>query len=296
VPLFLELLFPPEVIQMREFTPSRRVLLLLAVVILSGIFAGCAAKASERAAAPAADPAKVTDASNGATIDIETGGPADTVRVFYKRLRDRDIRAAMYMTNMRPAIEGLTDTELKEFSVDFEKLAVQVPADLKINGEIVSGDRATVTIELPAADKPETQTIRLRRQKDVWVLMSVDEAGERRMKADGKQYFYNLRIDVHHEEAEAMLRRIAKGELVYSAQNQGVYADLRTLVGQGLIPDDATSATSTGYVYTINLDAERKTYYATATPVEYGKSGKLSFLLDGAALSKRDTGGTPLTK
>ncbi len=281
---------------MREFTPSRRVLLLLAVVILSGIFAGCAAKASERAAAPAADPAKVTDASNGATIDIETGGPADTVRVFYKRLRDRDIRAAMYMTNMRPAIEGLTDTELKEFSVDFEKLAVQVPADLKINGEIVSGDRATVTIELPAADKPETQTIRLRRQKDVWVLMSVDEAGERRMKADGKQYFYNLRIDVHHEEAEAMLRRIAKGELVYSAQNQGVYADLRTLVGQGLIPDDATSATSTGYVYTINLDAERKTYYATATPVEYGKSGKLSFLLDGAALSKRDTGGTPLTK
>lgn len=281
---------------MREFTPSRRVLLLLAVVILSGIFAGCAAKASERAAAPAADPAKVTDASNGATIDIETGGPADTVRVFYKRLRDRDIRAAMYMTNMRPAIEGLTDAELKEFSVDFEKLAVQVPADLKINGEIVSGDRATVTIELPAADKPETQTIRLRRQKDVWVLMSVDEAGERRMKADGKQYFYNLRIDVHHEEAEAMLRRIAKGELVYSAQNQGVYADLRTLVGQGLIPDDATSATSTGYVYTINLDAERKTYYATATPVEYGKSGKLSFLLDGAALSKRDTGGTPLTK
>ncbi len=281
---------------MREFTPSRRVLLLLAVVILSGIFAGCAAKASERAAAPAADPAKVTDASNGATIDIETGGPADTVRVFYKRLRDRDIRAAMYMTNMRPAIEGLIDAELKEFSVDFEKLAVQVPADLKINGEIVSGDRATVTIELPAADKPETQTIRLRRQKDVWVLMSVDEAGERRMKADGKQYFYNLRIDVHHEEAEAMLRRIAKGELVYSAQNQGVYADLRTLVGQGLIPDDATSATSTGYVYTINLDAERKTYYATATPVEYGKSGKLSFLLDGAALSKRDTGGTPLTK
>lgn len=281
---------------MREFTPSRRVLLLLAVVILSGIFAGCAAKASERAAAPAADPAKVTDASNGATIDIETGGPADTVRVFYKRLRDRDIRAAMYMTNMRPAIEGLIDAELKEFSVDFEKLAVQVPADLKINGEIVSGDRATVTIELPAADKPETQTIRLRRQKDVWVLMSVDDAGERRMKADGKQYFYNLRIEVHHEEAEAMLRRIAKGELVYSAQNQGVYADLRTLVGQGLIPDDATSATSTGYVYTINLDAERKTYYATATPVEYGKSGKLSFLLDGAALSKRDTGGTPLTK
>lgn len=281
---------------MREFTPSRCVLLMLAVVVLSALFAGCAARASEREAAPAADPVKAADATKGATIDIEAGGPADTVRVFYRRLRDRDIRAAMYMTNMRPAIEGLTDAELKEFSVDFEKLAVQVPADLKINGEIVSGDRATVTIELPASEKPETQTIQLRRQNDVWVLMSVDEAGERRMKADGKLYFYNLRIDVHHEEAEAMLRRIAKGELVYSAQNQGVYADLRTLVGQGLIPDDAMSGTSTGYVYAINLDAERKSYYATATPVEYGKSGKLSFILDGAALSKRDTGGTPLTK
>lgn len=281
---------------MREIAPSRRILPLLAIAAVSFLIAGCSAKASEKATAPAADVVNTTAAAKGATIDIEAGGPADTVRVFYRRLRDREIRAAMYMTNMRPAIEGLTDAELKEFSVDFEKLAVQVPADLKINGEIVSGDRATVTIELPTSEKPETQTIQLRRQNDVWVLMSVDEAGEQRMKADGKLYFYNLRIDVHHDEAEAMLRRIAKGQLVYAAQNQGVYADLRTLVGQGLIPDDAMSTTSTGYVYAVNLDAERKSYYATATPVEYGKSGKLSFMLDGAALSKRDTGGTSLTK
>lgn len=281
---------------MRKIAPSQRAFLLLAVVVLPVMMAGCSARASEKAAAPGAEPVIATDAATGATIEIEAGGPADTVRAFYKHLRGRNIRAAMFLTNMRPAIEGLTDAELKEFSVDFEKLAVQVPADLKINGEIVSGDRATVTVELPAAEKPETQAIQLRRQNDVWVLMSVDEAGERPMKADGKQYFYNLRIDVHHEEAEAMLRRIAKGQLVYAAQNQGVYADLRTLVAQGLIPDDAMSGASTGYTYAIDLDAERKNYFATATPVEYEKSGKLSFLLDGAALSKRDTGGTPLTK
>src|SRR2546423_469011 len=90
--------------------------------------------------------------AKSAAIDIAQGGPADTVRAFYRDLRARKFREAIFLTNLRPAVEGLTDIELKDFAVDFETLAGQVPADLEINGEIISGDHATVTANLPGED------------------------------------------------------------------------------------------------------------------------------------------------
>ncbi|MEZ5422161.1 MAG: hypothetical protein R2682_03580, partial [Pyrinomonadaceae bacterium] len=84
-------------------------------------------------------------APRGASIEIETGGPADTVRTFYKLLREKKFRDALFLTNLRPAIESLNDTELKDFSLDFEAIAGSIPTEIEINGEIVSGDNATVT-------------------------------------------------------------------------------------------------------------------------------------------------------
>jgi hypothetical protein len=244
------------------------------------------------------EPVKIADAEQpkGPTIDIEPGGPADTVRAFYSHLRDKKFREAVFLTNIRPAIEGLTDAELKDFALDFEAVSGQVPSDVEINGEIVSGDKATVTVNLPKApgEKSQTQTLDLRRENGVWVLLTIDPDGEKRMKAEGKQYFYNLRIESHHDEAHAMLNRIAKGQLVYSTQNEGAYADLRTLVGQGLVPDDVNSSTTTGYNYAVILTDDKRSYSATAVPAEYGRSGKLSFLLDKSGITSKDNGGKPL--
>lgn len=284
---------------MREFAPSRRVLPSLILLALVALSVGCSTKASSEKAPPTTtEPSTATETTKGATIDITPGGPADTVRAFYRHLRDRNIRGAMFLTNMRPAIEGLTDAELKDFSLDFERIAGQVPAEIKINGEIVSGDKASVTVELPpaAGEEAETQRIQLRRENGIWVLLSVGEDGERKMKAEGKQYFYNLRIETHHEEAQAMLKRIGKGQLVYAAQNGGVNGDLQALVAQGLVPDDALSGASTGYNYSIDLGPEGRSYTASAVPVEYGKSGKLSFLLDSGSIASRDNGGKALAK
>src|SRR5688572_25835966 len=61
--------------------------------------------------------ANAEPASKGATIPIEPNGPADTVRVFYKHLREKKFREALFLTNLRPAIEGLTDNELKDFAL-----------------------------------------------------------------------------------------------------------------------------------------------------------------------------------
>lgn len=246
------------------------------------------------------DPGNV---SKGATIQIDPNGPADTVRVFYKLLRERKFREAIFLTNLRPAIEGLTESELKDFQVDFEAIAGEVPLELKINGEIISGRLATVTANLPDEESEvnKVQTIKLRRQNGVWIILSADENAEKRIKQDGKKYLNNLRIQTHEDEARRMLDRISKAEIAYSLQNGGDYADISELVAGGLLPDDVQSSASTGYTYAIEVAADKKKYSATATPATYGKSGRLSFVvvLDSksiAHLNSSDNSGKPLSK
>ena len=252
--------------------------------------------AANRAAADPNEP-------KGATIPIDPNGPADTVREFYRLLREKKFREAIFLTNMRPAIEGLTDMEMKDFALDFETIAGEVPAVIEINGEIITGDNASVTANLPTpdGDKKETQPIKLRRENGIWVILSVDEEAETQIKKEGKNYFYALRIQTHEKEAKTMLDRIVKAELAHSLQNGGVYADMPTLVTAGLLPEDITTSSSTGYNYTIQLIDGNKKYSATATPATYGKSGKLSYRLTidakGIAhVTAKDNGGKVLNK
>ena len=239
----------------------------------------------------------------GATIEIEPNGPADTVRAFYRLLKEKKFREAIFLTNLRPAVEGLTDTELKDFALDFEALAGTIPAEVEINGEITTGDIATVTANLPNedGDKNEIQTIKLRRENGVWIITTADDEAAKRIKAEGKQYFYNLRIETHQEEARKMLERISKAQLAYSLQNGGVVTDFDTLISSGFLPDDVKTSESTGYSYVVNLTPDKRRYTATATPATYGKSGKMSYFLqlDGKGVShvtSKDTGGVPMTK
>jgi hypothetical protein len=192
---------------------------------------------------------------------------------------------------------------MKDFALDFETIAGQVPAQIEINGEIITGDNATVTANLPNddGDKQELQAIKLRRENGVWIILSVDDEAERQIKKDGKNYFYVLRIQTHEQEARNMLDRIVKAELAHSLQNGGVYADMGTLVTSGLLPEDIRSSESTGYNYSIWVSDDKKVYSATATPAVYGRSGNMSYLLQidakGIAhVASKDTGGKPISK
>jgi hypothetical protein len=237
-------------------------------------------------------------------IQITSGSPADTVRIFYKNLRERRFKEAMMMTNLRIAVEGLTDEEMKDLSTDFEPLAAQVPADIEINGEIITNNQATVTAKLPNDDTGamELKPLKLRREKDEWVMIIAEPEAENAAKKEGKNYFFSLRLDIHHVEAENMMQRIAKAETIYSMQNAGAYADMQTLVSMSYLPTDVQSTESTGYRFTISVETDGKKYFATAEPAVYGRSGKLSFLLesDGAGQQARlksdDNKGKPLKK
>lgn len=277
----------------------RSVFGVAALLAFAFLVNGCSAAVSRAEANTAAKTADL--AKKGAAIKIEPNSPADIVRVFYKHLREKKFREAIYLTNLRPAIEGLSDAELKDYQVDFENIAKQVPAEIEINGEIVTGDKATVTAKMPGEDldKTELQEVRLRKGSDGWMIITVDESAEARIKQEGKNYFRNLRIETHQDEAKTMLDRIAKAQMAHSAQNGGKYADMRTLVDAKLLPADIMSAESTGYAYVITVTDGGGRYYATATPAEYGRSGVNSFLVrlsekGSPLLSSKDTGGKPL--
>ena len=197
----------------------------------------------------------------------------------------------------------MLDAELKEFQVDFEVIANKVPAVLTINGEIVSGDKATVTASLPGEEpeKLEAQSVDLRKEGDVWVILTVDEAAEARIKKEGKNYFYVLKVETHEDEARDMLDRISRAELAYSALNGGNFAMIDQLLAAELLPEDIKTSASTGYNYAVTLSPDKQIWTAHATPAEYGKSGRLSFFLtsDGKStprISSKDNGGKPLDK
>ena len=291
---------------------TRTLTLLYCLISLSVFAAGCSvaepastlANVERPASSNGAAPVNAEPAAKGPTIEIEPNGPADTVRVFYKHLRERRFREALFLTNLRPAIEGLTDIELKDFALDFESIAGAVPAEVEINGEIITGESATVTANLPnnATDKTELQTIRLQKKSDnFWMILTVDEIAAKKIKNQGKNYFYQLRIETHEHEARKMLERISKAQLAHSLQNNGLFTDMRSLIESGLLAEDAATSASTGYDYAINVAPDNTTYNATATPSEYGKSGKLSFLLNLDAkkisrVSSKDTGGKAMSK
>lgn len=213
-------------------------------------------------------------------IEIKKDSPADTVRVFYKNLREGKFREALFLTNLRPAIEGLTDGELKDLQVDFANLAKQIPSEVEINGEIIAGREATVMAKLPdnETDKTDVQQIKLRRgENGVWTILTLDDEAAKIVEKEGKNYLFNLRIETHEREARKMFDRIAKAQMVFAAQNGGQYGDLRALVAGGLLPEDALASESTGYNYKIALGADKKSYKASAEPAVYGKTGRLSF-------------------
>lgn len=237
-------------------------------------------------------------------IVVAPNSPADAVRVFYKKLRERRFREAMMMTNLRPAIEGLTDAEMQDLNADFEPIARQIPADIQINGEIVTGNTATVTAKMPNDDTGvlEDKPFTLRRDGDGWIILTADEKAEAIVKKEGKNYFFNVRIEIHQTEAKMMMERIAKAQAIYSLRSEGAFADMQTLVAQGLLAADVQSSESTGYRYTITPSSDKKKYFATAEPAVYGKTGKLSFLIEAESAKKdarfrsEDKKGEPLKK
>ena len=224
--------------------------------------------------------------------------PSDTVREFYKAMREKRFRDAWALSIYQPAVEGLSQQEYDELLPEFEKTALavteKVPAKLQITNEVVSGDTAVVMMKVLDADnKEKLEQATLIKTASGWILG--DAENQALVRKAGKKFFFNARIDAHHNEVQDMLTRISLAQVVHSQQHGGLFGDMAALISGGLIPKDLETPESTGYRFRITTSPDRKSWSASAEPAEYGRSGKLSFHLDPAGVRSADVGGKALS-
>jgi hypothetical protein len=242
-------------------------------------------------AVPAAPAGSVTQ-----TTAAQARTPTETVRAFYKALREKRFREAFAISIYKPAVEGLSQKEFEELRPEFDKMAAAVPDNVEISGEQISGDTATVFVKVTSDDPgaaAQSEPITLMRRNGEWIIG--DPESEKVVQADGKEFFLKARIKTHHSEVESMMERIMLAETVYAQQHTGQFADLSMLVNAGLVPKDIEATESTGYHFHITLAPDHKGYTAGAEPALYNETGKFSYYLDNKiGLQSDDVGGKPL--
>jgi hypothetical protein len=212
-------------------------------------------------------------------------------------LREKKFREAFMMSIYRSAIETLSAQEFEELRPDFEKMALavseKIPAKIDVSGEQVSGDAATVFVKVLDADgKEKIEPASLIKVDNSWIIG--DKENLELVKKAGKQFFFEARINAHHSDVQDMMTRISLGQVLYSQNHNGQFGNLAELVAAGVVPKDIEGIESTGYRFQINRSTDGKSWYATAEPAQYGRSGRLSFYLDATGVRSGDTGGKPL--
>lgn len=223
--------------------------------------------------------------------------PAETVRDFYRFLREKKFREAFAISIYAPALEGLSKQEFEELRPDFEKMALavseKIPEKLSITGEQISGDAATVFLHVLDADgKDKVEPASLIKLNNVWIVG--DRENLELVKKDGKKFFFEARINAHHNDVQDMMTRITLAQVAYSQSHDGKFGNLAELISAGFVPKDIETTDSTGYRFQIIKSADAKTWFATAEPAQYGRTGRLSFHLDSTGVRSGDTGGKPL--
>jgi len=232
--------------------------------------------------------------AGGGAIGQNPGrSPSDTVREFYKLMRDKKFREAFAMSIYKPAIDGLSKSEFDDLRSDFDKMAAVMPEKVDLTGEQISGEAATVFVRVKADDAAEqAQPMSLIRVNGNWIIG--DKENQEIVKKAGKEFFFNARIDTHHSEVQSMLQRITLAQVVYSQQHNGQYGNMAELITACLLPKDLEGTESTGYSFHVVRSPDGKTWTATAEPAQYGRTGRLSFFLDQSGVRSGDAGGKPL--
>jgi len=220
--------------------------------------------------------------------------PSDTVREFYKAMREKRFREAFDLSIYKPAIDGLKPEEFNDLRPDFESMAAAIPDKVELTGEQISGDGATVFVKVKDSESGgQAEPVSLIRVNGIWIIG--DQENQAIVNKAGKDFFFNARIDTHHQEVQNMLQRIALAQVVYSQQHNGQFGDMAALITAGLVPKDLEGTQSTGYRFSVVVSSDRKAWTAAAEPAQYGRSGKLSFIMDKNGVKKADEGGRPLT-
>jgi hypothetical protein len=100
-----------------------------------------------------------------------------------------------------------------------------------------------------------------------------------------------LSPEMNEAVAVSLLRSIASAENTYKeTEGKGNFASLEKLISAKMLPRESLDK----YGYRFDVMASGTTFEATATPVEYGKTGKMSYYIDNSGVVRGgDHGGGP---
>jgi hypothetical protein len=137
--------------------------------------------------------------------------PTETMREFYRMMREKKYREAFGISIYRAAIEGLSAQEYDDLKPDFDKMAVavseKIPEKVDITGEQISGDAATVFVKVLDADgKEKIEPASLIKVDNGWIVG--DRENLELVRKEGKKFFFEARINAHHSDVQDMLTRI----------------------------------------------------------------------------------------
>lgn len=262
-----------------DLPPSVLVRLLTSTFVLLILVASPVACTAKTSAPPAAQPRT----------------PSDVVREFYKAMREHRFKEAFSLTIYKSAVEGLTAEETELLRPGFEEKAAQIPANVEIMGEQISGSNATVFVKIPidiASPQVTSQPVNLINSGGSWIIGS--EADQAEVKKAGRRYFLDALIAEHEGDVEDILKRLLMWQSIYSQQHGGRYGDFPALIQAGMLGGNVIDPKLSGYNFRITVGKDGKTYVASAEPAQYGKTGKQSFWMDQTgAIKSGDKGGKP---
>lgn len=223
--------------------------------------------------------------------------PSDVVREFYKAMREHRFKEAFSLTIYKPAVEGLTAEEMEDLRPGFEERAAQIPAQVEITSEQITGNTATVFVKVPVNEstpQSTSQPVSLINSGGVWIIGT--EADQVEVKKKGRRFFIDALITQNQSDMEDLLRRVIAVQVVYSQQHSGAYGDLAALINAGQLSRDAGDPKVLGYNFRVTIGTGGKTYQVGAEPTRYGHTGKLSYWMDQTGTIKSvDNGGKPFS-
>jgi hypothetical protein len=215
--------------------------------------------------------------------------PSDTVIKFYRALKEKKYVEGFHLSVYRGAIEGLSAAEMKDLEPDFIRTFSAIPDKIEVKGEQLNGNTAVVFLKFEGIEKLEQ--VALIAQGNEWLVG--DQESLELVKAQGRNFFFNTRMIVNEEEANEMLQRILNAEFVYASKFEGRNASIAELVKLQGLPKDMEDEESSGYKFSLTLSEDKRTFHLNATPVVYGKTGKLSFYADIEGIHAEDLKGKP---
>jgi len=218
--------------------------------------------------------------------------PSQTVLAFYKALRNKQYVEGFKLSVYEAAISGLSQADLDELAPDFEETFSRIPENIQIQSEKITGDSATVFIQV---DGKPVESVSLIKLNGIWRVGDRDTL--ELIKKQGNEFFFNTRMLVNEQEAADLMSTIIGSEFIYSTRMQGKLATLEELVKMGALPDELAKGEANGYRFQIKISADGRAYEAHATPLRYGRTGKLSFYADAdSGVRAEDKRGQPASR